>query len=79
METPDYETRLTLLERAQILHDATLRRHGEMLDRHEESRIRHEQQMARMLELLDQQQRMQAQLMTIHQAILDLLRRDNGH
>jgi len=26
------EDRLTILERAQLLHDATLRRHGEMLD-----------------------------------------------
>jgi hypothetical protein len=33
MDTPDLD-RLTLLERAQLLHDATLRRHGEMLDRH---------------------------------------------
>ncbi len=35
MDTPDLD-RLTLLERAQLLHDATLRRHGEMLDRHDE-------------------------------------------
>src|SRR5712691_6442326 len=35
METPDPD-RLTLLERAQLLHDTTLRRHGEMLDRHDD-------------------------------------------
>ena len=29
--------RLTILERAQLLHDATLRRHGEMLDQHAEA------------------------------------------
>ena len=33
MDTPDVD-RLTLLERAQLLHDATLRRHGDMLERH---------------------------------------------
>ncbi len=33
MDTPDLD-RLTLLERAQLLHDATLRRHGDILDRH---------------------------------------------
>jgi hypothetical protein len=47
MDTPDLD-RLTILERAQLLHDATLRRHGEMLDRHEDSRLQHEAQMARM-------------------------------
>jgi hypothetical protein len=35
MDTPDFD-RLTLLERAQLLHDATLRRHGKMLDHHDE-------------------------------------------
>ena len=30
----DHDDRLTILERAQLLHDATLRRHGEMLDTH---------------------------------------------
>jgi len=34
MDTIDPLERLTLLERAQLLHDATLRRHGEMLDQH---------------------------------------------
>lgn len=28
----DHEERLTILARAQLLHDATLRRHGEMLE-----------------------------------------------
>lgn len=37
---PDnHEEHLTLLERAQLLHDATLRRHGEMLDRHAEQLV----------------------------------------
>jgi hypothetical protein len=36
MDTPDPLDRLTILERAQFLHDATLRRHGEMLDRHDD-------------------------------------------
>ena len=36
MDTTDPIDRLTILERAQLLHDATLRRHGEMLDQHAE-------------------------------------------
>jgi hypothetical protein len=44
MDTP--EDRLTLLERAQLLHDATLRRHGEILDRHEDALARHADHMA---------------------------------
>lgn len=61
----DHETRLTILERAQLLHDATLRRHGEMLDRHEDSRLQHEAQMARMEALLEQQTRTQTALSEI--------------
>jgi hypothetical protein len=38
MDTPDLD-RLTILERAQLLHDATLRRHGDMLDRHAEAMV----------------------------------------
>jgi len=41
MDTIDPLEHLTLLERAQLLHDATLRRHGELLDRLEEERTRH--------------------------------------
>lgn len=41
MDTPDLD-RMTLLERAQQLHDSTLRRHGEMLDRHADSLVLHE-------------------------------------
>jgi hypothetical protein len=33
----DHEARLTILDRAQILYDATLRRHGDMLDTHAET------------------------------------------
>lgn len=33
----DHDERLTILERAQLLHDATLRRHGDMLDTHAEA------------------------------------------
>jgi len=61
----DHEERLTILERAQLLHDATLRRHGEMLDRHEDSRLQHEAQMARMEALLEQQTRTQTALSEI--------------
>jgi DNA repair exonuclease SbcCD ATPase subunit len=65
MDTTDPMDRLTILERAQLLHDATLRRHGEMLDRHEDSRLQYEAQMARMETLTEQQQRLQADLREI--------------
>ena len=71
--------RLTLLERAQLLHDSTLHRHSETLERH-----------AHRLGLLEQliadQQRMQAQLLDVSaklqttlEAIKDLLNRPTGH
>ena len=44
MDTPDLD-RLTILERAQLLHDYTLRRHGEMLAAHDASRLKHEEAM----------------------------------
>lgn len=53
MPPQDPFERLTILERAQFLHDATLRRHGDMLDRsmdaiarHEEALLRHHSQLA---------------------------------
>ena len=89
----DHEERLTILERAQLLHDATLRRHGEMLDQHAA-------QMALLRGLMEQQVRTQADLREIagrltqrqdqHEeimrrlaqtldAIRDMLDRGNGH
>ena len=87
MDSPDNFERLTILERAQLLHDATLRRHGDMLDRHEASLANHAEHMARLDALLEQQARIMAtltevsaRLETTQQAILDLLRRGgNGH
>jgi hypothetical protein len=73
------EDRLTILERAQLLHDATLRRHGEMLDRHDE-------QIALLRSLLERQTQTQqdlaatqAKLTETLDAIKDLLGRGNGH
>jgi hypothetical protein len=54
-----HEDRLTILERAQLLHDATLRRHGELLDRREEERTRHANHMAHLEILMTQQIEMQ--------------------
>jgi hypothetical protein len=54
----DHEARLTILERAQLLHDATLRRHGEILDRHDEY-------IALLRGLMEQQTRTQADLREI--------------
>ena len=68
----DHDERLTILERAQLLHDATLRRHSDMLDRHEDSRLRHEEMLARHAEemvllrgLMEQQLRTQAALLAV--------------
>lgn len=80
MDTPDHEDRLTILERAQLLHDATLRRHSDMIERHEE-------RIALLTSLLEQQTRtltalteVAARLDTTLQAIRDLLDRGrNGH
>jgi hypothetical protein len=91
MDTP--EDRLTLLERAQLLHDATMRRHGEILDRHED-------RIARLEALMEQQHHLQGELRAIAEhlaqrqdshdevmrhlaqtldAIKDMLDRGNGH
>ena len=74
------EDRLTILERAQLLHDATLRRHSDMIERHEE-------RIALLTSLMEQQSRtltalteVAARLDTTLQAIRDLLDRGrNGH
>ena len=58
MDTTDPMDRLTLLERAQLLHDATLRRHGEILDRHDEH-------LALLRGLMEQQARTQTALSEI--------------
>jgi hypothetical protein len=80
------EDRLTILERAQLLHDATLRRHGDMLDDHAEWLAQHAAQMALLLSLLERQTKTQqdlaatqAQLAETLDAIKDMLGRGNGH
>lgn len=54
----DYEDRLTLLERAQLLHDATLRRHGDMLERHADT-------MGELRSIQERQERLMETLTTI--------------
>jgi len=54
MDTPDLN-RLSILERAQHLHDATLRRHGEMLDTHADALVHRR-------ELAEHQQRLETDL-----------------
>lgn len=89
----DYEDRLTLLERAQLLHDATLRRHGDMLEQHADT-------MGALRSIQERQERLLETLTTIatqhetrladHDALMlhlaqtldaikDLLDRGNGH
>src|SRR5262245_1883444 len=70
MDTPDCD-RLTLLERAQLLHDATLRRHGEMVDQHEEARVQHESRMAHLEALLERQQQLTTQMQALTARVLD--------
>jgi len=65
MDTTDPMDRLTLLERAQLLHDATLRRHADMLDRHVDALARHAEQMALLRGLMEQQARTQTALSAI--------------
>jgi Tfp pilus assembly protein PilN len=80
MDTPDHEDRLTILEQAPLLHDATLRRHSDMIERHEE-------RIALLTSLMEQQARtlttlteVAARLDTTLQAIRDLLDLGrNGH
>ena len=85
METPDLD-RLTLLERAQLLHDATLRRHSEMLDQHAEAmgelrRIqeRQERLMETLTGLATQHHERMDKLQQTLDAIKDMLDRGNGH
>ena len=73
----DHEDRLTILERAQRLHDATLRRHGDMLETHAETltvlRGIQERQ-ARLLEPLTTIAAQQTERMTTLQQTLDALK-----
>ena len=62
MDTPDLD-RLTILERAQLLHDATLRRHGELLDRHADD-------MARLAQIVERQQQLQTDLQALVAGLL---------
>lgn len=78
MDTQDFD-RLTLLERAQLLHDSTLIRHGDVLESHA-------QRLTRLDEIVDQQKRIlalladvQVRMETTLTAIKDLLERGNGH
>lgn len=93
MDTTDPMDRLTLLERAQLLHDATLRRHGEILDRHDEHlallRGLMEQQARtqtalseiadRLTQRQDQHEEVMLRLAQTLDAIRDMLDRGNGH
>lgn len=82
----DHEERLTILERAQLLHDATLRRHGEMLERHADTmrelrsiEERQERLMETLTTIVVQHDERMATLQQTLDAIKDLLDRGNGH
>ena len=79
MDTPDLD-RLTILERAQLLHDATLRRHGDILDRHAdhmahlevlmEQQLQNQTALREIAARLTQQQDMHAELLAQHEATM---------
>jgi hypothetical protein len=78
--------RLTILERAQLLHDATLRRHGDMLDAHAEAMVelrgiqeRQERLMETLTGIAAQHQERMDRLQQTLDAIKDMLDRGNGH
>ena len=77
---------LTLRECAQLRHDATRRRHGEMLDQHAEAMVelRHiQERQERLMETLTgiatQHEERMAKLQQTLDAIRDMLDRGNGH
>jgi hypothetical protein len=77
-DTPDLD-RLTLLERAQLLHDATLRRHSAMFDQQADSLARHDATMTALREIQERQQQMLetlTSLVTTQQTSLDSVQRD---
>lgn len=82
----DVFDRLTLLERAQWLHDTAQRRHSEALDRHQAALDRHDamllrqqQMQADLLVLMGQHQARMDELQHLMQAIKDLLERGKSH
>ena len=81
----DHDDRLTILERAQLLHDATLRRYGEMLERHAETMVelrgiqeRQERLMETLTTIAVQHDERMAKLQQTLDAIRDMLDRGNG-
>jgi hypothetical protein len=86
MDDDTLHDRFTILEQAQLLHAATLRRHGDMLDKHEERLAQHAEEMRLLRALLERQVQTQqdlaatqAQLAETLAAIKDMLGRSNGH
>jgi hypothetical protein len=86
MMADDHEDRLTILERAQLLHDATLRRHGEMLDTHAAALVevrqiqeRQERLMETLTQIAAQHDERMEKLQQTLDAIKDMLDRGNGH
>jgi chromosome segregation ATPase len=70
MDTDDLE-RLTLLERAQLLHDATLRRHGDMLNRLEEARVQHAARLTALADLAARQERLLERCTALAEGLLE--------
>ena len=82
----DFDDRLTLLEQAQLLHNATLRRHGDMLDQHAEAmgalrrlQERQEHLLETLTSIASQHEERMTTLQQTLDAIKDLLDRGNGH
>lgn len=84
MDSPDVD-RMTILERAQQLHDATLRRHGDMLDQHTITMSilrniaeRQERMMETLTHIAMQHDERMNKLQQTLDAIKDMLDRPNG-
>jgi hypothetical protein len=70
---------LELLQRAQFLHDSTLRRHSERLDQHATEILLLRQMAERQERMLQSLQDIAERLTTATEAIKDMLGRSNGH
>lgn len=72
-------TPLELLQRAQLLHDSTLRRHSERLEQHTTELLLLRQMAERQERLLQSLHDIAERLTTTTEAIKDMLNRPNGH
>lgn len=78
MDTDPTPSPLELLQRAQFLHDATLRRHSDRLDQHATEILLLRQMAERQERMLQSLQDIAERVTTATEAIKDMLGRANG-